>query len=162
MLKKNLENSDDIENKIKILENKIIKNENKIKNYFLDNSNDLCKVGLLILNNGKYNKKQILQASLIDKMIHPYIDKKKIISDEMWKNTDMNGYGLMWWRYKHLIIAQGYLGQMLIIDKKNNLQSKGAEVKTRWVLHLKDIKNVEVKDAFPASKPRYSYWTEKK
>ena len=49
-----------------------------------------------------------------------------------------------------------------IIDQKNNLQSKGAEVKTRWVLHLKDIKNVEVKDAFPASKPRYSYWTEKK
>ena len=39
----------------------------------------------------------------------------------MWKNTDMTGYGLMWWRYKHLIIAQGYLGQMLIIDKKNNI-----------------------------------------
>ena len=49
-----------------------------------------------------------------------------------------------------------------IIDQKNNLQSKGVEAKTRWVLHLKDIKNVEVKDAFPANKPRYSYWTEKK
>ena len=45
-----------------------------------------------------------------------------------------------------------------IIDQKNNLQSKGVEAKTRWVLHLKDIKNVKVKDAFPASKPRYSYW----
>ena len=49
-----------------------------------------------------------------------------------------------------------------IIDQKNNIQSKGAEVKTRWVLHLKDIKNVEVKDAFPASKPRYSYWPKEK
>ena len=49
-----------------------------------------------------------------------------------------------------------------IIDQKNNLQSKSVEAKTRWVLHLKDIKNVKVKDAFPASKPRYSYWTEKK
>ena len=49
-----------------------------------------------------------------------------------------------------------------VIDKKNNLQSKGVEAKTRWVLHLKDIKNVEVKDAFPASKPRYSYWPEEK
>ena len=49
-----------------------------------------------------------------------------------------------------------------IIDQKNNLQSEGLKAKTRWVLHLKDIKNVEVKDAFPASKPRYSYWTEKK
>ena len=45
-----------------------------------------------------------------------------------------------------------------IIDQKNNLQSKGEEAKTRWVLHLKDIKNVNEKDAFPASKPRYSYW----
>ena len=49
-----------------------------------------------------------------------------------------------------------------VIDQKNNLQSKGVEAKTRWVLHLKDIKNVEVKDAFPASKPRYSYWPEEK
>ena len=49
-----------------------------------------------------------------------------------------------------------------IIDQKNNLQSKAVEAKTRWVLHLKDIKNVEVKDAFPASKPRYSYWPKEK
>ena len=49
-----------------------------------------------------------------------------------------------------------------IIDQKNNLQSKGVEAKTRWVLHLKDIKNVKVKDAFPASKPRYSYWPKEK
>ena len=45
-----------------------------------------------------------------------------------------------------------------IIDQKNNLQSEGLKEKTRWVLHLKDIKNVKMKDAFPASKPRYSYW----
>ena len=49
-----------------------------------------------------------------------------------------------------------------IIDQKNNLQSKSVETKTRWVLHLKDIKNVKVKDAFPASKPRYSYWPKEK
>ena len=49
-----------------------------------------------------------------------------------------------------------------IIDQKNNLKSKSVEAKTRWVLHLKDIKNVEVKDAFPASKPRYSYWPKEK
>ena len=49
-----------------------------------------------------------------------------------------------------------------IIDQKNNLQSKGVKAKTKWVLHLKDIKNVKVKDAFPASKPRYSYWSKAK
>ena len=49
-----------------------------------------------------------------------------------------------------------------IIEQKNTLQSKGAKAKTRWVLHLKDIKNVKEKDAFPASKPRYSYWSKAK
>ena len=49
-----------------------------------------------------------------------------------------------------------------IIDQKNNLQSKGVKAKTRWVLHLKDIKNVKEKDAFPANKPRYSYWSKAK
>ena len=49
-----------------------------------------------------------------------------------------------------------------VIDQKNKLQSKGEKAKTKWVLHLKDIKNVEVKDAFPASKPRYSYWSKAK
>ena len=49
-----------------------------------------------------------------------------------------------------------------IIDQKNNLQSEGLKEKTRWVLHLKDIKNVKMKDAFPASKPRYSYWPKEK
>ena len=49
-----------------------------------------------------------------------------------------------------------------IIDQKNNLQSEGLKAKTRWVLHLKDIKNVKMKDAFPASKPRYSYWPKEK
>ena len=49
-----------------------------------------------------------------------------------------------------------------IIEQTKSLQSKGVEAKTRWVLHIKDIKNVEVKDAFPASKPRYSYWPKEK
>ena len=49
-----------------------------------------------------------------------------------------------------------------VIDQKNKLQSKGEKAKTKWVLHLKDIKTVKVKDAFPASKPRYSYWSKAK
>ncbi len=44
-----------------------------------------------------------------------------------------------------------------IIKQKNNLKSKGKEVKKKWVLHLKEIKTVKEKDAFPANKPRYSY-----
>ena len=77
MLKKNLENSDDIEIKIKILENKIIKNENKIKNYFLDNSNDLCNY-FLIKQNIENNKNP-------KKMIYNFFNKNK--GDELSNNT---------------------------------------------------------------------------
>ena len=49
-----------------------------------------------------------------------------------------------------------------VIDQKNKLQSKGVKAKTRWVLHLKEIKSVNEKDAFPANKPRYSYWSKEK
>ena len=49
-----------------------------------------------------------------------------------------------------------------VIEKKNNLQSKSVKAKTRWVLHLKEIKSVNEKDAFPANKPRYSYWSKEK
>ena len=32
----------------------------------------------------------------------------------------------------------------------------------RWVLHLKEIKNGKQEEAFPANKPRYSYWSKQK
>lgn len=85
------------------------------------NSFDLCKIGLLILNDGKYNKKLILHKSLIDRMVQPHIKSSQIKKDKMWKETDMTGYGYMWWRYNDLIISLGYLGQMLVIDKKNKV-----------------------------------------
>ena len=43
--------------------------------------------------------------------------------------------------------------------QKKAVQSKSMGAKTRKVLHLKEIKSVEEKDAFPANKPRYSYWS---
>ena len=61
-----------------------------------------------------------------------------------------------------MILEKSDLVKTNIIEKKNGLQSKGVKAKTKWVLHLKDIKNVKVKDAFPASKPRYSYWSKAK
>ena len=61
-----------------------------------------------------------------------------------------------------MILEKSDLVKTNIIEQKNSLQSKGVKAKTKWVLHLKDIKNVEVKDAFPASKPRYSYWSKAK
>ena len=49
------------------------------------------------------------------------------------------------------------------IHTKNNLKIKEkTSKKLRWVLHIKEIKNVEQKEAFPANKPRYSYWSKQK
>ncbi len=49
------------------------------------------------------------------------------------------------------------------IHTKNNLKIKEkTSKKLRWVLHIKEIKNVEQKEAFPANKPRYSYQSQEK
>ena len=60
-----------------------------------------------------------------------------------------------------MVQEKSNLVKATVIDQKNKLQSKGVKAKTK-VIHLKDIKIVEVKDAFPASKPRYSYWSKAK
>ena len=48
------------------------------------------------------------------------------------------------------------------INSKNKLNDKKDDTKKKWVLHLKEIKNVKNEDAFPANKPRYSYWSKAK
>ena len=45
---------------------------------------------------------------------------------------------------------------------KNNLIDQKDAAKVKWVLHLKEIKNVKNEEAFPANKPRYSNWPKAK
>ena len=73
----------------------------------------------------------------------------KILPDDVWKHITF-------------IVSLKMMNPQFAGQTKNKLQSKSVKAKTKWVLHLKDIKNVEVKDAFPASKPRYSYWSKAK
>ena len=49
-----------------------------------------------------------------------------------------------------------------LLMQKNNLKIKDKAKKLRWVLHVKDIKRVKQEEAFPANKPRYSYWSKQK
>ena len=49
-----------------------------------------------------------------------------------------------------------------IVTQKNNLKIKDKAKKLRWVLHIKEIKEVKQEEAFPANKPRYSYWSKQK
>ena len=81
----------------------------------------LCKVGLLIINNGMWNNKKILNEDLISKMIRQRVNQKQMQKCKMFSNTSFTGYGYLWYKYKNLIIAYGYLGQQLIIDKKRKI-----------------------------------------
>ena len=54
-----------------------------------------------------------------------------------------------------VIVGRGENAKNTLIDKKD-------ATKKKWVLHLKEIKNVKNEEAFPANKPRYSYWSKAK
>ena len=49
-----------------------------------------------------------------------------------------------------------------VIKQKDNLKVKDKAKKLRWVLGVKEIKNVTEEEAFAANKPRYSYWSKQK
>ncbi len=60
------------------------------------------------------------------------------------------------------VIEKSILAKENIIKHKNNPKIKSKAEKLRWVLHLKEIKNVKQEEAFPANKPRYSYQPKQK
>ena len=66
-------------------------------------------------------------------------------------------------REKNKIAKKIDLIEKEVVEKsiyvKNTLVDKKDASKTKWVLHLKEIKNVKNQEAFPANKPRYSYWS---
>tara|TARA_Y100001970_G_scaffold14771_1_gene16709 strand:- start:444 stop:872 length:429 start_codon:yes stop_codon:yes gene_type:complete len=65
--------------------------------------------------------------------------------------------------FEDKVVMKSTILKKKFIDQKNNLKIKEkANKKLRWVLHLKEIKKVQTKEAFPASKPRYSYWSKQK
>ena len=49
-----------------------------------------------------------------------------------------------------------------LLEKKDSLNVKDKVKNLRWVSHVKEIKNVAQEEAFPANKPRYSYWSKLK
>ena len=69
-------------------------------------------------------------------------------------------------REKNKIVKKIDLIEKEVVEKsiyaKNTLIDKKDAAKKKWVLHLKEIKSVKNEDAFPANKPRYSYWSKAK
>ena len=61
------------------------------------------------------------------------------------------------------VIEKSSLVKKKLVQQKDNLKIKEkASKKLRWVLHIKEIRNVKQEEAFPANKPRYSYWSKQK
>jgi len=61
------------------------------------------------------------------------------------------------------ITKNSALAKEKLLSQKHNLKIKDkVNKKLRWVLHVKDIKRVKQEEAFPANKPRYSYWSKQK
>ena len=86
---------------------------------------DMARFGLLFLNDGSWNKEQLLSRKWIEKAIMP--------------SKPIANYGYMWWLNKkgpvyweglseNIYYAAGFGGNFIIIDKENDLV-----VVTRWL-----------------------------
>ena len=88
-------------------------------------SRDMMKFGLLYMNDGKWQSKQILPASWIKQSITPYI----IADDGSDKDFGKSEYGFQWWMFDDsimnkpvpLIACVGNGGQRIFVDKANKM-----------------------------------------
>lgn len=80
---------------------------------------DLAKIGLLVLQNGKWNEQQIISSQWIKESTRPYTRYADYGIDQ----NPIDAYGYLWKidTDDDNIWADGYGGQYLIIDSKNNL-----------------------------------------
>ncbi len=100
-------------------------------NGFRTSSGELCKIGLLILNNGIFNNIKLLDEKLIKLLIKNNIKDTESIRkcNEMYhisKIAKPYGYGLSNWLLKNknsqnIVMFMGYMGQYLIIDFDNRI-----------------------------------------
>lgn len=82
-------------------------------------SRDMAKIGLLVLNNGFWYDKQLIDSAYINKMLSPQI-KTEGIGEKYSEH-----YGYQWWvkNYKNITInfCAGYGGQYIIVIPKLDL-----------------------------------------
>ncbi|WP_223550218.1 serine hydrolase [Aestuariivivens sp. NBU2969] len=76
------------------------------------NAKDFARFGKLYKDYGKWNGKQILDSTFVSKAITP-------------RFAESPQYGYGWWLYekdsKSFFIMRGHLGQMVIVDRPNNI-----------------------------------------
>ena len=90
-------------------------------------SRDMAKIGLLVMNHGKWNGKRIISASLIAEATRKHFDLKDDFDDKLISN----GYGYQMWHDGYrvggkpvsVIYFSGNGGQVLSIDRENDIMT---------------------------------------
>ncbi|MCM8570794.1 serine hydrolase [Gramella jeungdoensis] len=104
------------------------------------NTEDMARFGLLFMNNGKWNEKELISEDLITEAMQP--------------STPNPNYGYMWWLNSEgdrnmenidtdIFYAAGFGGNFIIIDQKNKMV-----IVTRWLepSKLEDFLNLVYKN----------------
>jgi CubicO group peptidase (beta-lactamase class C family) len=81
---------------------------------------DFAKIGILITQDGKWNNKQVVSESWINKSLGDYTE---FTTEQRERNYPYDAFAYSWWIDKNYntIWADGYGGQFLCIDRKNKL-----------------------------------------
>ena len=77
---------------------------------------DMAKIGLMCLNNGSYNGKQIVSSAWIEEMTKP-----RIVESDNFRGMK---YGYLWWiihREKKIYAAVGNSGNVIYINPEKNI-----------------------------------------
>ena len=95
------------------------------------NADDLCKIGLLILNKGKFLDNRIINSELINIYLENYVvNMDSLKNSQTIQNikeyVSISGYGLSNWQIssnnsKNICMFMGFMGQCLIIDFDNRI-----------------------------------------
>jgi len=82
---------------------------------------DIAKFGLLYLQKGKYNDKQILPPSWIDDALTSHIDNSNVRPRGKHPEDDWaQGYGYQFWRSQHGVRGDGAFGQFCFLLPEQN------------------------------------------
>ena len=94
-------------------------------------SDDLCKIGLMILNKGEYLGNKIIKSQLIDIYLENYVVNMESLKtsfeiQNIKEYVSIDGYGLSNWKMsspksENISMFMGYMGQCLIIDFDNKI-----------------------------------------
>ena len=85
----------------------------------------MARLGLLMLNKGKWENKQIISEDWVNKISTTFTANKDMNPD--YHQRGPFGYGIMWWvwdekkateAFQGAYIAQGYLGQFIVVLPK--------------------------------------------